>query len=184
MNKNIIICLAVVSTMLWYAHSSAMRWTLPESGWTEEWMDHWIAEVTDMQDRTDCSLKRQNYIIKKKWIAELNGDIHKYLENGLCELHCAVVCNEFDRVTNLVEQGVCIDIRSSEGLTPLYLAVLEGNLVMVQFLVKNGADSNVENNEGISPRSLCISLHSIEENYTQLMVYTDILAYILACENF
>jgi ankyrin repeat protein len=47
----------------------------------------------------------------------------------------------------LIEQGVCIDVRDSEGRTPLHYAVLNGWVRCVQLLLKRGAtvDSDVEN---------------------------------------
>jgi ankyrin repeat protein len=67
------------------------------------------------------------------------------------DMHKAAEIGDVNTVRLILEQGVDINLRDSNGNTPLFLASRHGHFNVVQFLIENGADVNVQCQNGITP---------------------------------
>ncbi|KAK6360342.1 Ankyrin repeat and SOCS box containing [Orbilia blumenaviensis] len=88
--------------------------------------------------------------------ASLNARI---VETGYTPLHIAAARGDVSYVSELVEAGAKLDVRSNMGYTPLYTAVRFGKneddiYSIVELLVKGGADLGVKDCFGMGVRSM------------------------------
>lgn len=67
------------------------------------------------------------------------------------DMHKAAEIGDVNTVRVMLEQGVDINLRDSNGNTPLFLASRHGHFHIVQFLIENGADVNVKCQNRITP---------------------------------
>jgi len=56
--------------------------------------------------------------------------------------------NQIETVKYLIESGIDVNFKSSEGVTPLMLAVENGNIEIAQFLLNKEADRAIKANNG------------------------------------
>ena len=73
---------------------------------------------------------------------------------GLTELHLAVIQGDVNAVHKLVEKGVDINCKCSDGTTPLHLAAVFGQKISSEILISNGADINAVEKNGDTPLAL------------------------------
>ena len=80
----------------------------------------------------------------------------------------AVKVNNIEKVTNMIEDGIEIDVKDKEGRTGLMHAVLNGNLEMTLLLLNNNAAIDLQDNYGQTAFML-----SGLRNFNQLLADAD-----------
>lgn len=78
---------------------------------------------------------------------------------GMSPLHCAVQCEYFDIVHELVNSNADINRTDDMGATALHYAVDKNNLELVQYLLSKGANINARTIDGITP------LHNVSKPF-------------------
>ena len=77
---------------------------------------------------------------------------------GRTPLMTAVLRDNIDILTLLLENGAQVNIIDERGDTALHLSVLKNNLAITEILLKNNANTHIKNNQGKTP------LMTAEEN--------------------
>jgi len=62
----------------------------------------------------------------------------------------------------LIEKGVDVNVKNSEGITPLILATQKYDIELIKLFIENGADVNVRSNDGVVPLILVIKKRDIK----------------------
>lgn len=84
-------------------------------------------------------------------------------------LHKIVDKNELETVEALLQLGLNVDMKDSNGQTPIYYAAKNGHSPMVELLLKYGATPNVKDNLGKTPADVA----KTEELRKRLRSYID-----------
>jgi ankyrin repeat protein len=82
--------------------------------------------------------------------------IHTPDQSGYYPLHRAVLDQQADRISQLIEQGAVPEVKDKDGNTPLHLAVMAGEKVLLETLLQHGADPNNRNYLATAPLHLAI----------------------------
>ena len=98
------------------------------------------------------ALKSSQHLKEKKdfGAADLGADLTRAdvsfkFSDGDGLIHRAAIQGSTDTVTDLLDQGVDIDIKGFQGYTPLQYAAKHGHLQLVKLLLERGADVNMPN---------------------------------------
>ena len=87
-------------------------------------------------------------------VQKLMGEgAYKYIGDAL---HGAAYCGQDGVVSDLLEMGVFIDARVSDGRTPLHAAAKVGETEVVRLLLLKGADKDAKDNELQTPLFLAV----------------------------
>ncbi len=84
--------------------------------------------------------------LRPEWVINF-----RYDEAGRTPLFAAVTGGQVEVAKILINAGVNIDSRTSEGYSPLFMAVEKGDMEMVNLLLEAGADVNAEIVSGWTP---------------------------------
>ena len=63
-------------------------------------------------------------------------------------LHFAIIQKNYEAIVVLLENGMNIDAKNTDGRTPLMLAALSGDEKLTKYLLDNGADLSIKDNSG------------------------------------
>ena len=69
-------------------------------------------------------------------------------EKSAEDLFAAAEKSDLDRVRELLDRGVKVDVRNGQGFTPLMRAAVKGHSKVVQALLAAGADANAKAHDG------------------------------------
>jgi hypothetical protein len=91
-------------------------------------------------------------------------------DRGSSALIDGTIGGYFDIVTDLIESGAIVDMKSKDGQTALLIAVGADNEAVVEALLKAGADLNISDNLGLSARKYAalynkVPILALFENY-------------------
>ncbi|XP_076285654.1 uncharacterized protein LOC143211676 [Lasioglossum baleicum] len=98
-------------------------------------------------------------ILERRGHRSLADSIIKELTERLFD---AVKYNDFGEVQGLINQGVSVKVKDSDGQTLLQCAVSNGKLKVVKYLVEKGADVNVKDNSSITPLFFAARTNMVE----------------------
>lgn len=70
---------------------------------------------------------------------------------GRSELHCAVIDRNLERVKELVQQGISINLADRNGWTPLHFAAQNHDAETARFLLDSGAAVDPRDRYGNTP---------------------------------
>ncbi len=80
------------------------------------------------------------------------------MSEGFCApIHEAVKSGNVNTVVSLIEQGVSLDTRDSDGLTPLHVAASKGHKEIALLLLEKGADVKAQDKDGLTPLHVATS---------------------------
>ena len=78
-------------------------------------------------------------------------------------------CNQINKITLLLENGVDINARDVHGNTPLLIMCKNGNFEIVMFLIEKGANPYIKNNNNENALMVCSNIQIMEfllENFS------------------
>lgn len=87
--------------------------------------------------REDGTVKLRDRILFRSWVSPLrryfpDPEVRRFVR--------AIVRGRTDRVEQMIEQGMDVDVHGRYGLTPLYVAFLSLNYEIFELLIAEGAD--------------------------------------------
>jgi ankyrin repeat protein len=84
-------------------------------------------------------------------------DLNEEYEVGLTDMHAAAMQEDSNIIDVLIELGVDVELKNSEGYTALTQAVIVGNIDMINHLLDIGADINVIDKYGRTALEIAVT---------------------------
>lgn len=96
------------------------------------------------------------------------ADLKVTFENDLTLLHIAARSGQLEIVSLLLQHGMQVDCKTTQGFTPLHAAAAEGRTNVARFLIQKGADVNSKTNNGFTPLDAALTNKSAGETVALL----------------
>ncbi|MBR2082701.1 MAG: ankyrin repeat domain-containing protein [Elusimicrobiaceae bacterium] len=146
MKKYLILVLIVVVCWMGFSYHKHMRILRGEELVTDAYYGDLLSVKNDVEQGAPVGYR-----------FTFDDDERQYVNQTFDALHAAASSGNEDVILFLLDQGLLIDSRTSEGWTPLFVAARDGQAEAAKLLVFKGADLNAQTKLGATALMMAVT---------------------------